>query len=122
MTRNQSKDRPIEPLDVLEKIKAAEAEAGRIVQEAREREAVSIQKKALDESRALRERLLSEAGDEAQRNQADRLRQAEKESQAIRRKTEKMAEELKGRVEPLIPDAVTHTKSKITSILKEKSF
>jgi vacuolar-type H+-ATPase subunit H len=122
MTRNQAKDRPIEPLEILEKIKAAEAEAGRIVQEAKEREAVRIQQKALDESRALREKLLAEAGERAKQNQADRLRQAEKEARMIRRETEELAAELRSRAEPLIPDAVAGTRSKITQVLKDKSF
>jgi len=122
MTKNRPNDPTIEPSEILEKIKAAEAEAGRIVQEAREREAARIQQKARDESRALRDKLLSEAEDRAKRNQADRLRQAEKEAQIIRGETEKLAEGLRGRVAPLISDAVVSTKSKITRVLRDKSF
>ncbi len=122
MTKNRPNDPTVEPSEILEKIKAAEAEAGRIVQEASEREAVRIQQKARDESRALRDKLLSEAEDRAKRNQADRLRQAEKEAQIIRGETEKLAEGLRSRVAPLIPDAVVSTKSKITRVLRDKSF
>jgi vacuolar-type H+-ATPase subunit H len=109
-----------EPLEALSRVKEAEAEAGRTVRAAREKESVQILEELQEEIRKLRDRHLSEAKAQADRRTRERIREAEDEARKIQDAAEAEAEKLRSSAASLVPDAVAKTAAKIAEIIQDR--
>lgn len=114
---SQDQNRHFSPQEALSKVKEAEAEAGRLVQDAREKESVQILQDAQDEAHKTREALLSEARKTAEEQKTAAVQNAEAEAMQIRQDSEVEIQSLRKAVEPLKAEAVAKTVEKIAALL-----
>jgi vacuolar-type H+-ATPase subunit H len=75
-------------LDALQKIKEAEAEAGKIIQDAREKKSVKIIQDAYKEADDIKERLIAEARKQAQEKKKSIIQDAHIEVGKIKEETQ----------------------------------
>jgi vacuolar-type H+-ATPase subunit H len=108
------------PQEAIQRVKQAETEARRIVQNAREQESVQILQQAREESSRIREKHLSQARERAAQQRSALIEEAEAEARRIRADGEQEAGELRKAAESLIPGAVAKTADKITALLQDK--
>lgn len=114
---SQDRNRHLSPQEALSKVKEAEVEAGRLVQEARENESAQILLDAQEEARKAHEALLSKARKTAEEQKSAAVQNAEAEALQIRQETEAEIQSLRKAVEPLKAEAVAKTVEKIAALL-----
>lgn len=112
--------RRTEPLEALSRVKEAEAEADRIVRDARENESVQILQELQEEIQKLREQRLSDARAQAEQRLQERIREAQAEARDIGKDAEAEAARLRSVAASQIPDAVAKTATKIAEIIKDR--
>lgn len=117
---SQEQSRPPGPQEAIQRVKQAETEARRIVQNAREQESVQILQQAREESSRVREKHLSQARERAAQQRSELIEEAEAEARKIRGEAEQEAGDLRKAAEPLIPGAVAKTADKIAALLQDR--
>ena len=116
---NQEPSRRPGPQEAIRRVKQAETDARRIIQNAREQESVQILDQAREESSRIREELMNRARERAARQRSAMIQGAEAEVEKIRAASEKEAAALREAAEPLIPAVVAQAADKITSLLRD---
>jgi vacuolar-type H+-ATPase subunit H len=104
-------------LEALERIRKAEERAKAIVQEAREKLAVQITKKAAEAAEELKQRYLAEAKKEADARKRVILERAHKEAEAIRTESEAELAALRRQGGAAFEEAVKKAGQKIREFL-----
>lgn len=117
---SQDQSRPPDPQEAIQRVKQAETEARRIVQNARDQESVQILQQARDESSLLREEHLNRARERAAKQKSVLIEEAEAEARKIHADAEQEAGALRKAALPLIPGAVAKTVDKIAALLKDR--
>ena len=117
---SQEQSRHPGPQDAIQRVKQAETEARRIVQNARNQESVQILQQAQEESSLTREEHLSRARERAAQQKSALIAEAQAEAGKIQADAEQEAGALRKAALPLIPGAVAKTMDKIAALLQDK--
>jgi len=106
--------------EAIQRIKQAETEARRIVQNAREQESAQILQQAREESSLIREKRLSAARERAAQQKSMRIEEAEAEAGKIWAGAEQEAGAIRMAAKSLFPGAVSKTGDKIAALLQDR--
>jgi len=105
-------------LDALQKIKEAETEAKKIVQDAREKTSVKIIQDAYKDADQIKERLLDEARNQAQEKKRSIIQEAENEVRRILEETRVEIDLLREKAADARTEAVTRVADNISNAIK----
>jgi vacuolar-type H+-ATPase subunit H len=105
-------------LDALQKIKEAEAEARKIIQDAREKTSVKIIRDANKEAEQNKKRVLDEARKQVQKVKKAIIQDAEIEVKRINKETQKEIDDLRERSEETKTEAITKVAANIRNYIE----
>jgi vacuolar-type H+-ATPase subunit H len=109
-------------LDALQKIKKAELEARKIVQEARDKTSVKIIQDANKDADQIKERVLDEARKRAREKKRSMIEEAENEVKRIRKETQAEIGRLKERSVEARAEVITKVAANIRNTIEEGSL
>lgn len=102
----------------LQKIKEAEEKGKRIIQDAREKEALRLIQNAYDEAKIIKKDILAKASAEAEKKKKAIVQKATKEVEKIKREAEKEAVSLSKNAEGAVDRAVEKVAKKIREFIE----
>ena len=106
----------------LKRVKEAEEEARRIIQDAREKASPKIVQDAYEEAKKIKESRLTKARIKADEKKNDIIQQAAEEAEKIRKKAEEDTASLRKGAEKVMSEAIKKVAEKIRHYLEGETF